>query len=200
MKKLLSVLMAAYFAGCVTIPQPGMKVPSSTHKPTIPKLTERNRLLGALLPERSSYDVQHYDINMDIDVENKSVKGYVDFTAIAVNDFTKLQVDLAKAMQLNGVWYQEKQLTTSRSEDAVFIDFPEVKEGTEFTFRVKYEGHPQEAKNPPWDGGFIWGKDEMDRDYVSVACEGDGCGLWWPLKDHISDEPDRGATMTFTVP
>jgi aminopeptidase N len=199
-KQHIPIIVAVLFVGCISTHQTTMETPPSTHKPTIPKLTERNRLLGALLPERSSYDVQHYGIYMDIDVEKKFIKGYVDFTAIAVNDFTRLQVDLSNAMTLNGVWYKKKSLTTSRREDAVFVDFPEVKAGTEFTFQVKYEGSPQEAKNPPWDGGFIWGKDEMDRDYVSVVCEGDGCGLWWPLKDHISDEPDRGATMTFTVP
>jgi len=200
MKKLIVITAAMLFAGCIPTQTPAPVMSKSTHKPSIPKLTERNRLLGALLPERTCYDVQHYGINIDIDVEKKYLKGYVDFTALAVNDFTTLQVDLAKAMQLNGVWYEDKQLTTRRVEDAVYVDFPEVKAGTEFTFRVKYEGSPQEAKNPPWDGGFVWEKDEMGRDYVSVACEGDGCGLWWPLKDHISDEPDRGATMTFTVP
>ena len=101
---------------------------------------------------------------------------------------------------LNGVWYLENPLTTTRKEDAVYVDFPEVNMGDVFTFRVKYEGSPQEAKNPPWDGGFVWGKDEMGRDYVSVSCEGDGCSLWWPMKDHISDEPDNGARMTFIVP
>ncbi len=80
------------------------------------------------------------------------------------------------------------------------VDFPLIDQGDSFAFRVYYHGVPQEAKNPPWDGGFVWRKDEMGRDYVSVACEGDGCGLWWPLKDHISDEPDNGASMTFTVP
>ena len=69
-----------------------------------------------------------------------------------------------------------------------------------FTFRVEYEGKPLEAKRPPWDGGFVWEKDKKGRPYVSVACEGDGAGLWWPLKDHIADEPDDGATMTFKVP
>ena len=103
-------------------------------------------------------------------------------------------------MKLNNVEYKGEKLSTSRKEDAVFIDFPNISAGQQFTFRVNYEGKPQAAKNPPWDGGFIWEKDEAGRDYVSVACEGDGCGLWWPLKDHISDEPDRGAKMTFTVP
>ena len=61
---------------------------------------------------------------MDIDVQKKYIKGYVDFTAIAVNNFTILQVDLAKSMQLNGVWYQDNQLSTSRKEDAILVEFP----------------------------------------------------------------------------
>ena len=164
------------------------------------KLTERNRLLGELLPERACYDILFYDINIEIDVDNKYLKGYVDFTALAVENFEKLQVDLAKSMQLNNVEYNGKILSTNRKEDAVYINFPKITAGSEFTFRVYYEGSPQVAKNPPWDGGFVWEKDEAGRDYVSVACEGDGCGLWWPLKDHISDEPDKGARMSFTVP
>jgi len=192
MKLYLSLFLTIFFAGCTSL------LNKSTFE--VPKLSEKNRLLGALLPERICYDVQHYDINIDIDVERKYLKGYVDFDAIAVNDFNLLQIDLAKSMQLNKVEYKSKKLNTRRKEDAVYIDFPKVSEGEEFTFRVYYEGKPQEAKNPPWDGGFVWEKDEMGRDYVSVACEGDGCGLWWPLKDHISDEPDLGAKMTFTVP
>jgi aminopeptidase N len=192
MKLYSSLFLTIFFAGCTSL------LNKSTFE--VPKLSEKNRLLGALLPERICYDVQHYDINIDIDVERKYLKGYVDFDAIAVNDFNLLQIDLAKSMQLNKVEYKSKKLNTRRKEDAVYIDFPKVSEGEEFTFRVYYEGKPQEAKNPPWDGGFVWEKDEMGRDYVSVACEGDGCGLWWPLKDHISDEPDLGAKMTFTVP
>ena len=192
MKLYLSLFLTIFFAGCTSL------LNKSTFE--VPKLSEKNRLLGALLPERICYDVQHYDINIDIDVERKYLKGYVDFDAIAVNDFNLLQIDLAKSMQLNKVEYKSKKLNTRRKEDAVYIDFPKVSEGEEFTFRVYYEGKPQEAKNPPWDGGFVWEKDEMGRDYVSVVCEGDGCGLWWPLKDHISDEPDLGAKMTFTVP
>ena len=66
--------------------------------------------------------------------------------------------------------------------------------------RVYYEGKPLEAKNPPWDGGFVWEKDKKGRPFISVACEGDGANIWWPLKDHIADEPEEGATMVFTVP
>ena len=167
---------------------------------SFPKLTERNRLLGDLLPERTCYDVKHYLINMDIDVDKKYIKGFVDIRASAEENFTSLQFDLARKMKLNGVYYLDQTLKTTRKKDAVFVEFPNVNKGDNFTFRIDYEGRPLEAKKPPWDGGFVWEKDKKGRPYVSVACEGDGAGLWWPLKDHIADEPDDGATMTFTVP
>ena len=165
-----------------------------------PELTERNRLLGDLLPERTCYDVIHYLIDLDIDIDKKYISGFVDIKAVAKNDFSKLQFDLARKMKLNRVEYLDKELKTSRNKDAVFVEFPDVKSGDNFTFRVHYEGKPLEAKNPPWDGGFVWEKDKKGRPFISVACEGDGANIWWPLKDHIADEPEEGATMVFTVP
>lgn len=200
LNKLSVFVSIGLFAACVSVSVQNHDNTQPVLTSQSPELTERNRLLGALLPERVCYDVLHYGINIDINVKDRYISGYVDFTALVVDDFTTLQIDLAQAMTLNGVFYEDKQLNTNRLEDAVYVDFPQMEKGEEFTFRVEYEGSPKEAKNPPWDGGFVWEKDEMGRDYVSVACEGDGCGLWWPLKDHISDEPDNGATMTFTVP
>ena len=165
-----------------------------------PELSERNRLLGALLPERTCYDVLHYMINIDIDIDKKYIKGFVDIKSIATTDFSILQFDLARKMKLNRVEYLDKNLKTSRNKDAVYVEFPLIKKGENFTFRVYYEGKPLQAKNPPWDGGFVWEKDKKGRPFISVACEGEGANVWWPLKDHIADEPDEGATMTFTVP
>jgi len=199
-KTIVTIILIMIVNGCSSDQRrDSMAMPPEKPEP-FPKLTERNRLLGDLLPERTCYDVKHYMINMDIDVKKKYIKGFVDITATATEDFTRLQVDLARKMKLNGVYFLDKTLKTTRKEDAVFVEFPRVMEGENITFRVEYEGKPLEAKNPPWDGGFVWEKDKKGRPYVSIACEGDGAGLWWPLKDHIADEPDDGATMTFTVP
>ena len=167
---------------------------------SFPELSERNRLLGALLPERICYDVLHYMINMEIDIDKKYINGFVDIKSTATTDFSKLQFDLARKMKLNRVEYLDKNLKTSRNKDAVFVEFPLIKEGENFTFRIYYEGKPLKAKNPPWDGGFVWEKDKKGRPFISVVCEGEGANIWWPLKDHIADEPDEGSTMTFTVP
>jgi len=199
-KTIVTIILIIIVNGCSSEQRrDSMAMPPEKPEP-FPKLTERNRLLGDLLPERTCYDVKHYMINMDIDVKKKYIKGFVDITATATDDFTRLQVDLARKMRLNGVYFLDQKLKTTRKEDAVFVEFPRVREGENITFRVEYEGKPLEAKNPPWDGGFVWEKDKKGRPYVSIACEGDGAGLWWPLKDHIADEPDDGATMTFTVP
>ena len=199
-KTIVTIILIMIVNGCSSDQRrDSMAMPPEKPEP-FPKLTERNRLLGDLLPERTCYDVKHYTINMDIDVKKKYIKGFVDITATATDDFTRLQVDLARKMRLNGVYFLDQKLKTTRKEDAVFVEFPRVTEGENITFRIEYEGKPLEAKNPPWDGGFVWEKDKKGRPYVSIACEGDGAGLWWPLKDHIADEPDDGATMTFTVP
>ena len=143
--------------------------------------------------------MKHYMINMDIDVDKKYIKGFVDISASAEENFTRLQFDLARKMKLNGVYYLDHKLKTTRKKDAVFVEFPDVKRGDNFTFRIEYEGRPLEAKRPPWDGGFVWEKDKADRDFVGVACEGDGASLWWPCKDHPTEEPDSMA-INITVP
>ena len=199
-KTIATIILIIIINGCSSEKRRDSMAMPPEKPEAFPKLTERNRLLGDLLPERTCYDVKHYMINMDIDVKKKYIKGFVDITATATDDFTQLQVDLARKMRLNGVYFLDQKLKTSRKEDAVFVEFPKVTQGENITFRVEYEGKPLEAKNPPWDGGFVWEKDKKGRPYVSIACEGDGAGLWWPLKDHIADEPDDGATMTFTVP
>ena len=65
---------------------------------------------------------------------------------------------------------------------------------------VYYHGKPKEAIRPPWDGGWIWKKDEKGRPFVSVAVQGLGASAWYPCKDHQSDEPDNGASLTVIIP
>ncbi|MFM7839221.1 MAG: M1 family metallopeptidase, partial [Chitinophagaceae bacterium] len=36
--------------------------------------------------------------------------------------------------------------------------------------------------------------------WMTVACQGTGASSWYPCKDHQSDEPDEGASLSITVP
>lgn len=152
--------------------------------------TKADTLRGMLRPERSCYDVTFYDLSVKVDVDKHYLSGYVDIFYKAKSDFNRLQIDLFANMQLDRILFQNKELKFQRVENAVFVDFPKQKSGTQGNFRVYYQGAPAEAQNPPWDGGFVWAKDDKGNPWVGVACEGDGASLWWPCKDHLSDEPD----------
>ncbi len=152
--------------------------------------TKADTLRGMLRPERNCYDVTFYDLSVKVDVDKRYLSGYVDIFYKAKSDFNRLQIDLFANMQLDRIVFQNKELKFQRVENAVFVDFPKQKSGTPGNFRVYYQGAPAEAQNPPWDGGFVWAKDDKGNPWVGVACEGDGASLWWPCKDHLSDEPD----------
>ena len=166
----------------------------------LPELTPNNYLMGNLNENRSSYRVSFYDINIDFDIENKSLNGFVTIKAESISDLKRLQIDLAENLDIEKIIYQNKKLSFSREYDAVLVDFSStIKKGSIFEFTVYYSGIPQSADNPPWAGGFTWSKDKDGRDWVAVSCEGEGARIWWPNKDHITAEGDS-VKMTFTVP
>ena len=166
----------------------------------LPELTPNNFLIGNLNENRSSYRVSFYDINIDFDIEGKSIDGFVNIKAESVKDFNKLQLDLAENLKIIKITYKGNELSFSREYDAILIDFiSTIKKGSIFEFTVFYKGIPQSADNPPWSGGFTWSKDKDGRDWIAVSCEGEGARIWWPNKDHITAEGDS-VRMAYTVP
>lgn len=163
--------------------------------------TRVDSLRGALRPERTCYDVHYYKLQIQFDIEQHTITGSNTIYAIKKADAKRLQVDLFENMQIQNVLDADnKPLSYSREYNAVFIDFPEgIDIGRSFHFTIQYTGSPQVAKNPPWDGGFIWTKDRNNQTWIAVSCEGIGASLWWPNKDHLSDEPDS-VTVSLTVP
>jgi len=166
----------------------------------LPELTRSNYLIGNLNENRSSYRVSYYDINIDFDLNKKSIDGFVTIKAMSINDLDKLQVDLAENLEVKSITYRNKELLYERELDSILIYFPsKIEKENIFEFTVFYKGVPQNADNPPWAGGFTWSKDKEGRDWIAVSCEGEGARIWWPNKDHITAEGDS-VKMSFTVP
>ena len=65
---------------------------------------------------------------------------------------------------------------------------------------VEYNGIPPVAVKPPWDGGFTWAKDTNGNDWMSINIQGEGGKMYFPCKDHPSDEPNEGADLKITIP
>lgn len=163
--------------------------------------TRRDSLQGSLRPERTCFDVLRYDLNLTIEPEYRTVKGFNDITFKVIEKTAKIQLDLFENMKIDSILFKNKKLTYKREMDAVFIDFMKPLEvNSEQKVRFYYSGSPIEAERAPWDGGFVWSKDSDGNDFVSVAVQGTGASLWYPVKDHQSDEPDRGASIKVAVP
>ncbi len=153
--------------------------------------TQADTLRGMLRQERTCYDVTFYDINLSVDTKRKFLKGFVDIHFSVVEDCSKIQIDLFENMDIDAITFKDETLAFFRLHNAIFVKFPELlPAGSSGFIRVVYQGRPHIAKMPPWDGGFVWKKDHKLKPWVGVACEGIGASLWWPCKDHLSDEPD----------
>lgn len=166
---------------------------------TTEKFTRADTLRGMLRPERSCYDVTHYNISLELFPKDKTISGYVDMSFKVVENFTTLQIDLFDNMIIDSIMMENQKCMYTREYNAVFVSVPLQKSGTSATMRIWYHGKPHIAKNAPWDGGFVWKKDSAKNDWVGVACEGTGASLWWPCKDHPADEPDS-LSFSMTVP
>jgi aminopeptidase N len=163
--------------------------------------TRKDSLQGGLRPERTCFDVMRYDLNIKINIEDKSIVGYNDISFKVIENTSKIQIDLFQNMQVDSILYNTKKLEYKRDNNAVFIDFPEkLTIGNEAKIRFYYSGKPIIARRAPWDGGFVFTKDKQGKPWVGVACQGTGASLWYPVKDSQSDEPDNGATIKVAVP
>jgi aminopeptidase N len=162
--------------------------------------TRADTLRGMLTPLRTCYDINYYHLDVKINLDDQSVSGSNKFAFTATQDFTKLQFDLFANLKIQKVVYAGAELPYTREFNAVFVTFPKtIKKGSKENFTVFYAGNPPIAKRPPWDGGFIFKKDKSGNPFVSVACQGLGASVWWPTKDHQSDEVDS-MLISISVP
>lgn len=153
--------------------------------------TEADSLRGSLRPERS-YDVLKYHLQVRVDLEEKFISGFNTILFQPGEELPVMQIDLFENMQIDSIIHHNKELQYERKFNAVFIEFPEpLKKLAKDSVRVYYSGHPIIAKNAPWDGGFVFEKDEEGNPWIAVAVQGTGASLWYPNKDHQSDEPEE---------
>lgn len=161
----------------------------------------KDSLRGTLNAERTWWDVRHYALSVRPDFETKSISGSVTIRFVADGSHRIMQLDLQEPMQIDLVRQSGRALPFTREGNVYRVDFGENPlAGSPHEITVNFSGRPVEALRPPWDGGWIWKTDAMGRPWMSVACQGVGASVWWPCKDHQSDEPEEGASLSITAP
>ncbi len=182
--------------------------------------THADTLRGTITPERAWWDVLRYDIWVKPDYASKTIQGCVTIEYKVVSNGKKMQIDLQQPLIVDSVFenysvsskknyvdviyisYRRKSIHFERQGNVAFLDITEKdvpKAGFPTSITIYYHGTPREAVRPPWDGGWIWTKDSLGRPWMTVACQGLGASVWYPCKDHQSDEPDNGASLSIVV-
>ena len=67
------------------------------------KFTEADTLRGMLRPERTCYDVNFYDLQIKVDIDKKYISGYNEIHFTAIEEFSKIQIDLFENMKINEI-------------------------------------------------------------------------------------------------
>lgn len=165
------------------------------------EFTHADTLRGTITPERAWWDVTHYSLSVNFDFNKRSISGFNIISYKTVSAPAKeMQIDLQLGLDIDSVLYNSENLSFRREENAYFIAVPATQNEQEINkVTVYYHGIPRPALHPPWDGGMIWSKDNNGNPWISVACQGLGASVWYPCKDHQSDEPDS-ASLSMTVP
>ena len=165
--------------------------------------TKEDTLLGSNHAYRSWWDVKFYLLNIKPDYKTKMITGSNTIKFIVLSDSTLpiLQIDLQEPMIIDSCFFNGSKISSYvKQKNKWMITLNKFYKGTRLELEICFSGKPKEAKNPPWDGGWVWKKDSLGNPWMSVACQGNGPSIWYPCKDLQSDEPDDGCLLNIIVP
>ena len=186
-----------------------MAVAFAQSKPA-PIFTHADTIRGSNTPERAWWDAVFYDLHVKVNPADSSITGYNAITYRVLDPRTigaptrvtarEMQIDLQMPLVIDSIVQDGLELSARRDGNAFFVALlARQPVGALRTVSVYYHGKPTVARHAPWDGGFVWARDSLTRQWIATANEGTGASVWWPNKDIYSDEPDS-QRVAITVP
>ena len=167
------------------------------------QFTKADTLRGSITPQRAWWDVMRYDIAVQPNYKTKSTSGYNQITYKVVQEEHPdvMQIDLQEPLVIDRILFDgSTELTFSREGNVYWVNTTPQQLNSDHSVKVFFSGNPHVAVRPPWDGGWSFSEDKKGRPLMTVTCQGLGASIWYPNKNHQSDEPDRGASLTMRVP
>lgn len=155
---------------------------------------------GKLKPLQAIQDIRHYTINLDVNITEKKINGNCIIDLILSKQTDTLLFDLVHLLTVEKIKVNGAAVNFTQQDDKIFITHKAGFAAGKQKIDISYGGEPPVAVKPPWTGGFTWEKDVKGNDWISINCQKEGGRLYFPCKDHPSDEPNEGVSMNITVP
>ncbi len=155
---------------------------------------------GPLKPEQAIMDIRHYTIDLKVDTQAHSIRGFTTIDLILSQVTPVLVFDLMDSFHIHSVQVNGTEEPYTYASKLLTITPHTPTEKGRISVKVAYDGKPHIALHPPWEDGFIWSKDSSGYAWIAITAEGTGGKLYFPCKDHPSDEPNEGVDMYITVP
>lgn len=163
--------------------------------------TRADTLKGSITPERAWWNVLYYDLKVKVNPDEQSLSGSNTITYKVLDAHQIMQIDLQKPMKIDRILQNGKNIEFTSDGNAHFLKLQNQQiPGEENKIEIFFSGKPRIARRPPWDGGLTWTKDNEGKTWIANSNQGIGASVWWPLKDHPTEEPDNGMRISVTTP
>ncbi len=155
---------------------------------------------GKLNPLQGNMDIRHYTIALDVDIAGQTINGSTEISIILAQPADTILFDFVHLLTVSNIKVNNKDVAFEHKDDKIYITGKKPFQAGKQIIKIMYGGTPPVAVRPPWFGGFTWTKDRSGNPWVAINCQKEGGRLYFPCKDHPSDEPNEGVDMMITVP
>lgn len=155
---------------------------------------------GKLHPLQANMDIRHYTLSLQVDIANQSIGGYTEAEIVLAAKADTILLDLINLYSISSITVNGKKESFRHTDNKIYIQSATGFPAGKTTVRVNYSGIPPVAVRPPWLGGFTWTKDKNGNPWIAINCQKEGGRIYFPCKDHPSDEPNEGVDMFITIP
>src|ERR1700677_1661760 len=115
--------------------------------------TRVDTLRGSVTPERAWWNLLKYELHVTPDFDKQTLTGENAITFQAIAEGQTMQIDLQEPMNLLSATWGKRAFSFVREGNVFHVRWPKpLKTGQIETVRLKFEGKPRVAVNPPWGG------------------------------------------------
>ena len=148
---------------------------------------------GPLLPEQTAYDVSYYNLSLQIFPKEKRISGSLAMRAKILKDLDAIVMNMDTLLKVQRATIAGRRVKWEHKMGLIYL-YPEqtLKNKGNLNAEIFYEGKPLSApiKRSGWSDGFFWDQTKDGKPWIGNVSVLNGADIWWPCKDHPSDEAD----------